>query len=57
MESEKNWYRWSYLEGRNKDTDIENKRMDTKGGVGGWDELGDWNWHIYTIDSMYKIDN
>ena len=18
-------------------------------------ELGDWNWHIYTIDTMYKI--
>ena len=23
----------------------------------GWDELGDWDWHIYTIDTMYKIDN
>ena len=22
---------------------------------GGWDELGDWDWHIYT--TMYKIDN
>lgn len=21
--------------------DVENKRMDTKGGKGGWDELGD----------------
>ena len=33
--------------------------MDTKGGkqgVGdGGDELGDWDWHIYT--NMYKIDN
>ena len=19
-----------------------------------WDELGDWDWHIYTIDTMYK---
>ena len=24
-------------------------------GKGGWDELGDWDWHIYT--NMYKIDN
>ena len=40
------WYRRTGLQGRNRDTDVENKRMDTKGGkqrgVGGWcDELGD----------------
>ena len=23
----------------------------------GWDELGDWDWYIHTIDIMYKIDN
>ena len=29
-----------------------------KQGEGGrWDELGDWDWHIYTIDTMYKIGN
>ena len=28
-------YRWTYLQSRNRDTDIENKRMDTKGGRGG----------------------
>ena len=27
---------------QNRDTDIENKRMDTKQGKGGWDKLGDW---------------
>ena len=27
------------------------------GKEGGWDELGDWDWHIYTVDIMYKIDN
>ena len=21
----------------------------------GWDELGDWDGHVYTIDPMYKI--
>ena len=29
--------------------------MVTKAGKGGWDELGDWDWHIY--NAMYKIDN
>ena len=29
-----------------------------QGGQGrGWGELGDWDWHIYTIDTSYKIDN
>ena len=26
-----------------------------QGKKGVWDELGDWNWHVYTIDTMYKI--
>ena len=25
------WYRWTSLQGRNRDTDVENKGMDTKG--------------------------
>ena len=37
------WYRWTCLQGRNRGTDVENKRMDTKGGKGRRDELGDWN--------------
>ena len=55
------WYRWTGLQGRSWDTDVENKRMVTKGGkprVGGvcvCDELGDWNWHVYT--DVYKIDD
>ena len=48
------WYRWPYLQSRNRDTDVKNKLMDTKGGAGvGW--LGNWDWHIYT--TIYKIDN
>ena len=32
--------------------------MDTKMGKGmEWDELGDWDWHIYTTDAVYKTDN
>ena len=23
----------------------------------GWEELGDWDGHIYVLDTMYKIDN
>ena len=26
-------------------------------GKGGWDNLGDWDCHIYTVDIMNKIDN
>ena len=47
------WYRWTYLQSRNTDIDVENKLMNTKGGRG--DELGDWDWYIYT--TMYEINN
>ena len=57
------WYSWTDLQGRSRDTHVENKRMDTKGETvwkgddGGWwwDELGDWDWHTNT--NMYKTDN
>ena len=29
------WYRWSYLQNRNRDTDVENKCMDIERGRGG----------------------
>ena len=32
-------YRLTGLQGRNRDTDVENKHMDTKGGKSGW---GEW---------------
>ena len=31
--------------------------MATKQGKGYVDELEDWDWHIYIIDTMFKIDN
>ena len=44
--------------------EIETQRQTTNvgtpklGEIGdGVDELGDWDWHIYTIDIIYKIDN
>ena len=35
------WYRRSYLQSRNRDTDVENKFMDTKG-----ERDGEMNWEI-----------
>ena len=35
------WYRCTYLQGRNRDVDVENEHLDTEGGRGGWDKLGD----------------
>ena len=39
-------HRLSYLQSRNRETDIENKFMDTKGTRGevGQEELEDWDW-------------
>ena len=39
-------HRWTYLQSRNRDTDVENKHMDTKKGKG-WNELGGID--IYTL--------
>ena len=49
----KKCYKWTYLQNRNRVTDVENKLMVTRGesGVGGRDKLG----LTYTL--MYKIDN
>ena len=53
----KKWYRWSYFQSRNTDRDVENKYMDTKGERWRCHKLGDWDWHIYTIDPVCKIGN
>ena len=51
------WYRWTGLQGRNRDTDVENKRVDTKGGKAGCG----MNWEIgidtYTLICMKLITN
>ena len=36
------WYRRTYLQSRNWDTDVENNLTDISGGKE--DELGDWGW-------------
>ena len=48
------WYRWTGLQGRNIDTDVENKRIDTNGGkAAGAGGGGVMNWEI-GID-MYTL--
>ena len=47
------------MQGRNGDTDVENKRMDTKGGK--WEGGGGMNWEIgidiYTLICIKWITN
>ena len=45
------WYRWSYLQSRNRDTEIENKHLATKVGKG-VGCIGSLGWEIYV--TMYK---
>ena len=40
-----------------KDQQISNVGVHQNRLGGGWDELGDQNLHLYTIDTMHKIDN
>lgn len=46
----------SYLQSRNRHTDVEDKCMATKG-VKKMGRKGNWEWHIYTINPIHKTDN
>ena len=51
------WYRWSYLQSRSRDADVENKRMDTKRKGGGAGSLGlthDTNDTVDKIDGWWE---
>ena len=50
-----NLKKWTYLQNRNRVTDVENKLMVTSGGRWGRDKLRDWDWHIHT--TVHKVDN
>ena len=39
------------------ETQIQRTNIQILRGKGGWEELGDCDRHMYTIDTMYKIDN
>ena len=51
----KNWYRWSYLWSKNRHRYRECTDTKGEGGMGRVERLGFI--HVYTIDTMYKIDN
>ena len=44
------------MQSRHRDIDVDRKCMDAKGIHREWDELGGWDWHIHTIDTIYKTD-
>ena len=41
-------YRWSSVQSRNTDIEVENKHMDAKGERTGRDELRDWDWYTHS---------
>ena len=50
------WYKWTYLQNRNRLTNFKNKLMvSQRGKMVGRDKLGVWNSHIHT--TIYEIDN
>ena len=57
------WCRRTSLQGINRDTDVENKRRNTKGGKRGWvgSDGGGMNWEIgidiYTLICIKQITN
>ena len=51
MQNLEKWYRWTYLQSRNRDTDIENKHMDTNAGKGG--SGTNWNSEIDMYTLLY----
>ena len=56
------WYRWAGLQGSSWDTDVDNKRVDTKGGKPWWGgDGGVLNWAIgidmYTLMCMKLMTN
>ena len=51
----KKWYKWTYLQNRNRLTDLENELIVTKRGRQGRDSLEIWDWHVHT--AIFKTDN
>lgn len=51
------WCRWSYLQSKLGDTDVNNKNVWTPSGEKGARWIGDWDQHMYTVAAMYKLIN
>ena len=49
-------YKWTFMQNRNRPTDIEKKLIVIKRGwCQGLNKLGGWDWHMHT--ALYKTDN
>ena len=47
------WYKRTYLQNRNRLTDVKKQTYGYQGRSGGRDKFGNWNWHIHT--TIHKI--
>ena len=58
VKSKKKWHKWTYLQNRNKLTDLENALMVTGGRMEEKGKLRSWNRHEYTaIFEMYNLED
>ena len=44
----KKWYEWTYLQNKNRVTDVEKQTYGYQSGRRS-NKLGDWGWHIHTV--------
>ena len=52
----KNWYKWTYLQNRNRVTNVGKKKQQLyvyQRGKGQRVKLGDWGWHIHSTIYIY----
>ena len=52
--SEKKWYKWNYLQNRNRLIDLENKLLVASGKDGGQGQLRRWDGRVHT--AILKMD-
>ena len=48
-------YKWTYLQNRNRFTNLENQLMVTWGKSWGRDRPGAWNWHVHS--AIFRTDS
>ena len=55
METKKKWYKWIYLQNRNRLIDVEKESKIIGGARGVRDSYGVWDWHVHT--GTFKMAN